>query len=62
MLGILPDGNYDVKPIFKMSRMTRKADGTLEGKLEPTGYIPSFMEEILDNKLPFPQAKFQKIA
>lgn len=62
VLGILPDGNYDVRHIFQMSRMTRRPDGTLEGKLEPTGYIPSFMEEIVDNKLPFPQTKFNKAA
>ncbi len=59
VLGILPDGNYDVRHIFQMSRMTRRADGTLDGKLEPTGYIPSFMSEIADNKLPFPQSKFK---
>jgi len=59
VLGILPDGNYDVRHIFQMSRMTRRPDGTLDGKLEPTGYIPSFMEEIIDNKLPFPQTKFK---
>jgi len=62
VLGILADGNYDVRPIFQMSRMTRKANGSLEGKLEPTGYIPSFMEEIVDNRLPFPQSKFTKAA
>ena len=62
VLGILPDGNYDVRHIFQMSRMTRRADGTLDGKLEPTGYIPSFMSEIIDNKLPFPQSKFNKAA
>jgi pilus assembly protein CpaF len=60
--GFNADGSYNVVPIFKMSRMNRRADGTLEGRLEPTGEIPSFMEEILDNKLPFPQAKFKKAA
>ncbi|HEY8272743.1 MAG TPA: CpaF family protein [Pseudobdellovibrionaceae bacterium] len=62
VMGILPEGNYDVRPIFQMSRMTRRPDGTLEGKLQSTGYIPSFMEEIVDNKLPFPQSKFNKVA
>lgn len=62
VLGFNGDGSYDVRPIFQMSRMTRRPDGTLEGKLEPTGHIPSFMEEIVDNKLPFPLAKFQKAA
>lgn len=58
--GTLPDGSYDVVPIFNMSRMVRQADGKLSGKLEATGQIPSFMQEIIDNQLPFPQAKFTK--
>lgn len=58
--GFLSDGTYDVVPIFKMSRLTRKPDGKLEGRLETTGEIPSFMDEIIDNKLPFPKSKFQK--
>ena len=55
-------GNYNVVPIFQMSRMSRKPDGTLEGRLESTGNVPSFMEEIVDNNLPFPKVKFQKKA
>lgn len=62
VLGINTDGSYHVEPIFDMSRMTRRPDGTLEGKLQPTGYIPSFMEEIVDNSLPFPRSKFTKAA
>lgn len=62
VLGVLPDGNYDVRPIFQISRLTRRPDGRLEGKLEPTGYIPSFMEEIVDNRLPFPESKFHRAA
>jgi pilus assembly protein CpaF len=58
--GFLPDGTYDVVPIFKMSRLVRRPDGKLEGRLETTGEIPSFMDEIIDNKLPFPKSKFQK--
>lgn len=58
--GFHADGSYEVVPIFQMSRMNRRPDGTLEGRLEPTGEIPSFMDEIIDNKLPFPQAKFRK--
>lgn len=58
--GFNPDGTYDVVPIFEMSRLTRKPDGKLEGALEPTGAIPTFIDEIVDNKLPFPIAKFQK--
>jgi pilus assembly protein CpaF len=58
--GFRDDGTYAVHPIFEMSRLVRKADGTLSGQLEPTGEIPSFMDEIVDNGLPFPLSKFQK--
>ncbi len=56
--GFHPDGSYNVVPIFQMSRMTRRPDGTLDGRLEPTGNIPSFAQEIVDNNLPFPMSKF----
>lgn len=62
VLGFDKEGNYNVVPIFEMSRLTRRPDGSLEGKLLPTGHVPSFMEEIIDNNLPFPKAKFQKAA
>ncbi len=58
--GFNPDGSYHIVPLFAIPRMVRKADGSLEGKLEPTGEIPSFMDEITDNNLPFPRTKFQK--
>jgi pilus assembly protein CpaF len=58
--GFSADGSYDVVPIFKMSRMMRKTDGKLDGRLEPTGEVPTFMEEVIDNKLPFPKSKFNK--
>jgi pilus assembly protein CpaF len=60
--GFDDQGNYNVVPIFQMSRLTRKPDGSLEGRLEPTGELPLFMEEIIDNNLPFPKSKFQKKA
>lgn len=60
VLGFDNEGNYNVVPIFEMSRMVRKPDGKLDGKLIPTGHIPSFMHEIIDNNLPFPKSKFTK--
>jgi pilus assembly protein CpaF len=51
---------YEVVPIFKMSRLVKRADGMLDGKLEVTGEVPLFMDEITDNKLPFSKSKFQK--
>lgn len=58
--GFDANGGYLVVPLFKIPRLTRKPDGHLEGKLEATGELPSFMAEITDNSLPFPASKFQK--
>ncbi|MCB0408039.1 MAG: CpaF family protein [Bdellovibrionales bacterium] len=56
--GFTPDGAYDVVPLYRMSRLIKKPDGCLEGQLEPTGELPSFMSEIEDNNIPFPRNKF----
>lgn len=57
--GLTDDKSYDTIPLFQMSRMLRRPDGTLDGRLEPTGNVPTFMQEILDNMLPFPESKFK---
>lgn len=62
ILGLNDDGSYITNPIYNMSRMVRRPDGKLDGRLEPTGNLPSFMDEIVDNQLPFPATKFQKSA
>jgi pilus assembly protein CpaF len=58
--GLNSDGSYNVVSIYTMSRMVRRPDGKLDGRLEQTGEVPSFMHEIIDNNLPFPEAKFRK--
>ncbi len=58
--GIGPDGKYIVVPIFEIQKLVRRNDGKLEGSIEPTGNLPSFYQEILDNKINFPASKFQK--
>jgi pilus assembly protein CpaF len=60
VLGVNKDGSYEVEPVYEMSRLTRLPDGKLKGQLEPAGRLPSFMEEIEDNQIPFGRAKFQK--
>jgi pilus assembly protein CpaF len=60
IVGLNADGSYEVNPIFQMSRMIRRPDGKLEGQIEPSGNLPTFMNEIIDNRLPFPEAKFRK--
>lgn len=53
-------GTYEVELIYEMGRLVKLPDGKLKGQLEPTGYIPSFMDEIEDNGIPFPRSKFTK--
>lgn len=60
VLGTNSDGSYQMSPIYSMSRMVRQADGKLSGELQATGEIPSFMQEIIDNNLPFSASKFSK--
>ncbi len=59
--GVDEKNKYIVVPIFDIHKLTRRADGTLEGGIMPTGNIPSFYQEIIDNKINFPLTKFQKI-
>jgi pilus assembly protein CpaF len=58
--GFNTDGTYQVVPIFNMSRLVRGADGKLSGQIQASGEAPSFMQEIIDNQLPFPASKFSK--
>lgn len=58
--GLTEKNGYDVVPIYALSRLVRRADGKYDAKLEPTGTLPSFMQEITDNGLPFTAAKFTK--
>lgn len=60
LLGCNEDGSYQVRHLFQIQNMKRGSDGKLNGFIEPTGEIPSFMDEIVDNNLPFPRSKFTK--
>ena len=53
------EGHYKLNHLFEMGRLIRKSDGRLEGKIEPTGLIPSFMKEIEDNRFDFPISFFR---
>jgi pilus assembly protein CpaF len=56
--GLDKDYNYEVVDIYRMGHLIRGADGKLAGHIEPSGEIPSFMNEIEDNRIPFPRSKF----
>lgn len=52
--------NYNTKDIYTIGRLIQKPDGKYAGEATPTGEIPSYMDEIQDNNLPFSSDKFQK--
>lgn len=51
-------GRYVIKDIFKFVQRGKTETGKIVGEFIPTGNLPSFMEEIEINRLPFPRAKF----
>ena len=57
-----PKGFYNLKTLYEIKKMTKTADGELKGQLEPTGILPTYMEEIESNRIPFPRSKFYKAA
>ncbi len=51
-------GRYVLQDIYKFIQRGRTADGKIVGEMLATGYLPSFMDEIQLNRLPFPKEKF----
>jgi pilus assembly protein CpaF len=51
-------GRYIVKDIYRFVQRGRTQEGRIVGEMVPTGYIPSFMQEIEINRLPFARDKF----
>lgn len=51
-------GKYLMQDIFKFIQRGRTPDGKVVGEMVATGYIPSFMNEIELNRLPFPRDRF----
>ena len=53
------NGQYQLSTVFEMERLIKNPDGQLIGKIEPTGVLPSFMQEIEDNQFNFPRSLFK---
>jgi len=51
-------GKYMVNDIFRFVQRGKSQEGKIIGELVPTGRLPSFMDEIEVNRLPFPREKF----
>ncbi|MDZ4676943.1 MAG: CpaF family protein [Oligoflexia bacterium] len=58
--GLNSDKTYNVVDIYHMSPMKREADGRLTGGLLPTGEVPTFVDEIENNRIPFNKDKFNR--
>jgi pilus assembly protein CpaF len=52
--------NFDLQYLFDLGQLKKTQGGKLEGTLKPTGIMPSFMEEIEANRIPYSRNKFQK--
>ena len=58
ILGI-EDGQYKISTLFAIDQLIKGSDGNLQGKLTAQGVLPSFIQEIEDNKFKFPRNLFQ---
>jgi pilus assembly protein CpaF len=56
--GLNPDKTYNVVELLKIKGLKREANGKLSGGLQPTGELPTFMDEIESNRIPFGRDKF----
>ncbi|MES2529300.1 MAG: CpaF family protein [Bdellovibrionota bacterium] len=59
VLGLDVNGRYVVRDIFRWVQTGKEADGKLIGEMVPTGYVPSFFDDFVANKLPFPKTNFK---
>jgi len=59
VLGVDEHGRYIVKDIFRWIQTGKGEDGKCIGQMSPTGYVPTFFEDFVANKLPFPKAGFK---
>ncbi|MBN1114806.1 MAG: CpaF family protein [Oligoflexia bacterium] len=58
VLGVDEVGRYLTKDIYRFVQKGRNADGEIIGEMLPTGYVPTFYEDIERNNIPFPRSKF----
>ncbi len=58
VLGTDKNNSYIIRDIFKVQSLKLQADGRLKGDILPTGELPTFMDEIEENRIPFPRSKF----
>lgn len=58
VVGLTPDGYYDVRTLFHIPRLIKQPDGKFKGELLPTGRLPTFIEELKDHGFGITEAFF----
>lgn len=59
ILGVDEHGRYIARDIFRWIQKSKDVQtGKYIGEVVPCGYVPSFFDDIVVNKLPFPKARF----
>ncbi|GAB4012232.1 MAG: CpaF family protein [Bdellovibrio sp.] len=59
IIGIDNNGNYISRDIFRWVQTGKDPEtGKYIGEMVPCGYVPTFFEDIVVNKLPFPKSNF----
>lgn len=60
VLGVDSSGRYIVRDIFKWVQTGKDPEtGKYIGEMVPCGYVPTFFDQFVANKLPFPKSKFK---
>lgn len=60
VLGVDPHGRYIVRDIFRWMQTGKDPEtGKYIGEMVPCGYVPTFFDQFVANKLPFPRSKFK---
>lgn len=60
VLGVDEHGRYVVRDIFRWIQTGKDPQtGKFIGEMVPTGYVPTFFDEFVANKLPFPKTNFK---
>lgn len=60
VLGVDEHGRYIVKDIFKWIQTGKDPEtGKYQGEMVACGYVPTFFDDFVSNKLPFSKAKFR---
>jgi pilus assembly protein CpaF len=59
MVGLDPDGNYQLLDVFEFRREGVGEGGRVQGRVVPTGAIPACFKELQDSKLPVDMGIFK---